>query len=59
MEGERTRPWLEEVAQMREVVKDSEIVISLAWRFYFLVGLEHLRGALQDVVYMGTVLYYL
>lgn len=27
--------------------------------FLFLVGLEHLRGALQDVVYMGTVLYYL
>jgi hypothetical protein len=53
MEGERTRPWLEEVAQMSEVVrKYTEI-----WHgVLFLMGLEHLRGALQDVVYMNTVL---
>jgi len=32
-------------------------IISLAWRFLFLMGQQHLlRGALQDVVYTNTVL---
>jgi hypothetical protein len=46
MEGERTRSWLEEVAQMSEVVREYTEI----WHgVLFLMGLEHLRGALQDV----------
>jgi hypothetical protein len=53
MEGERTWSWLEEVAQMSEVVRNT---LRFGMAFLFLMGLEHPLGALQDVVYMNTVL---
>lgn len=58
MEGERSRPWLEEVAQINGLMDLGCTVFGMAftWIWEHLIGVWHKRQPASTGMYMDTVL---